>query len=51
MHVQGNGIYLSPEGEKYIGAWAGGRKHGRNLYFLPCHTTVRCSVCRISRNS
>ena len=27
--TQGQGIYLSPEGEKYIGTWAGGKKHGR----------------------
>jgi hypothetical protein len=26
--LQGNGIYLSPEGEKYIGSWSGGKKEG-----------------------
>lgn len=29
---QGNGIFLSPSGDKYIGQWAGGKKHGKGRY-------------------
>lgn len=30
--AQGNGIYLSPTGEKYVGSWAGGKKEGTGRY-------------------
>lgn len=31
---QGNGIFLSPQGDKYIGQWAGGKKHGKGRYLF-----------------